>query len=107
MENAKFPYRRITMCRHASSSLSLALLFASATLLRAEPSFTSKPRADSDSSGTHVRFAGSEPTDAEVTILNADGHIVRRLAAGLGGAQQASTHSDATAHTNSCSNRIP
>ena len=48
-----------------------------------EPSFTSKPSAVSRGKTVTIRFAVSKPTDVEVSVLNADGDVVRHLAAGM------------------------
>jgi hypothetical protein len=62
------------------------ILTLGGSLARGEVRFSSRPKAISDGGKASVSFAVSGPTDVEVTVLSADGKVVRHLAAGvLGG----------------------
>lgn len=48
-----------------------------------QPRFTVQPTARATAAGAAISFAVSAPTDAEVSVLDAQGKVVRHLAAGL------------------------
>jgi len=49
----------------------------------AAPKFAAGPTATRDGSATKIAFTVDAPTDVEVSILDAEGNVVRHLAAGL------------------------
>jgi DNA-binding beta-propeller fold protein YncE len=61
----------------------LTVLATSAAALGAEPTFTEKPTAVKSGAGMRVSFAVSAPTNVEVAVLDAQGKVVRHLAAGM------------------------
>ena len=68
--------------------LSPVILFLLASMpLAAETGFSLKPSAVKDGENVKITFAVAGPTDVEVAILNADGRVVRHLAAGVLGGQ--------------------
>lgn len=63
-----------------------ALLVAASPAGADKPDFTKKPQAERKGEQVILTFAVSAPTDVEVALLNAQGQVVRHLAAGvLGG----------------------
>ncbi|MBM4042892.1 MAG: hypothetical protein FJ290_30755, partial [Planctomycetes bacterium] len=66
----------------------IALVAALSPTLAGEASFSAKPTVALAGDKMKIAFAASAPTDVEVAILDAQGRIVRHLAAGaLGGPQ--------------------
>lgn len=65
----------------------LAGALALASALGGEVDFRTPPSAAKEAGQTRVRFAVSAPTDVEVAILDAQGRVVRHLAAGVLGAE--------------------
>jgi sugar lactone lactonase YvrE len=72
-----------TLCLCASVPLCLLSFPIAVPASAAEPSFATKPSAAKAGDGFKLSFAVSAPTDAEVSILGADGRVVRHLAAGM------------------------
>ncbi len=63
-----------------------AIALTAAAAHAAEVGFTAGPTAERRGDGARLRFTVSAPTDVEVAVLDADGRVVRHLAAGvLGG----------------------
>ena len=56
---------------------------------RPEAGFAAKPAVSKDGDKTKITFAVKAPTDVEVAVVDADGKIVRHLAAGVLGATNA------------------
>jgi len=67
----------------------LILLACSAPAARADVAFSEKPRAERAGDSVQIRFAVSGPTDVEVAVLDAGGNVVRHLAAGMLGGEDA------------------
>ena len=63
--------------------LAVMLGLVAARSLAADVGFTGKPAATKSGDGVKISFAVASPTDVEVSILDADGKVVRHLAAGL------------------------
>jgi hypothetical protein len=63
--------------------LSIAVIFPAGLLAGEKAAFSSKPRVSRDGKGFRISFAVASPTDAEVSILDAGGKVVRHLAAGV------------------------
>lgn len=64
----------------------LVLSVASSAVAAGEVSFTTKPSVTQSGDRVTIAFTVSAPTDVEVAVLDADGKVVRHLAAGvLGG----------------------
>lgn len=60
----------------------LVVLVCAGCSMAGDVTFTAPPRATAFEGGARITFAMSEPTDVEVAILDADGDVVRHLAAG-------------------------
>ena len=60
----------------------LVPVLASAVEKHAKPQFTAGPSASRTPRGAEIRFAVSQETDAEVAIVDAEGRVLRHLAAG-------------------------
>jgi len=63
--------------------LGLCLVLFTQTAFSAELSFTQGPRAEKAGGKTKISFEVSRATDVEVAVLDADGKVVRHLAAGV------------------------
>ncbi len=74
-----------TLCLCAFVPLCLSCVLASA----GEASFSSKPAAAKDGDKVKIAFTLAAPTDVEVAVLDAQGKVVRHLAAGVLGAGKA------------------
>jgi len=73
--------------RHVQTPACMLLLVAVA--LAGEVEFASPPKAVRAADKVAIAFAASAPTDAEVTVLDAKGGVVRHLAAGVLGGPKA------------------
>lgn len=75
------------MFRFGGLSVAIGVVsFCASSLSGEEVSFVAGPTAAKEGDKIRISFAMSAPTDVEVAIVNAQGRIVRRLAAGvLGG----------------------
>ncbi|MCW8130490.1 MAG: hypothetical protein KIS92_09095 [Planctomycetota bacterium] len=70
-------------------AFSILILFAGSLGWAADVSFATPPSARKDGDKTTIAFAVSARTDVEVAVLDAKGGIVRHLAAGVLGGEQA------------------
>ncbi|MCX7591262.1 MAG: hypothetical protein N2255_06495, partial [Kiritimatiellae bacterium] len=70
---------------HATAILVVSVIATRTVVGAMGVGFAAKPVATREGDRVRVRFALTGKTDAEVSILNAQGRIVRRLAAGLVG----------------------
>ncbi|MDD4892019.1 MAG: hypothetical protein PHU85_19025, partial [Phycisphaerae bacterium] len=68
------------MMRHVLTALLYTVLTVAAAA--AEPTFTAKPTARKAGDTVTIAFAVSTPTDVEVAVVDANGAVVRHLAAG-------------------------
>jgi len=64
-----------------------ALSLLCSLALAAAPEFAAKPAATREGEAVKIAFAVSAPTDVEVAVLDAQGEVVRHLAAGALGAK--------------------
>ncbi len=69
-------------------SAAIAIIFGSRAL-GSEPRFSAGPKAARAGQGATISFVVSGATDVEVAVLDANGRIVRHLAAGVLGAKKA------------------
>lgn len=68
------------LCSSLAASLALA---ATVSAAEAPPSFVAKPAAVRSGKTTKIEFTVDRPTDVAVTIEDAEGRIIRHLAAGV------------------------